>query len=119
LDEAWARWLAAGTGVPRGLTAFLRSAKVREVEDALEVVPIAGPAVERLSDPLVLEEIRDGLEPYLGRRPSVRVSPPETPEGRTARISQDEVRADTLKSLYRKEPRLKTAVEELDLELME
>jgi hypothetical protein len=35
------------------------------------------------------------------------------------RIGREEVRADTLKSLYRKEPRLAKAVEELDLELME
>jgi hypothetical protein len=40
-------------------------------------------------------------------------------EATTRRISRDEVRADTLKALYRKEPRLERAVEELDLELMD
>jgi len=119
LALAWPRWLDSGCGVPRGLAAFLRSATVRDVDGAVEVVPVPGPAVERLSDPVVLEEIAAGLAPYLGRRPSVQVAAPEDVQKPPPRISQDEVRADTLKSLYRKEPRLKTAVEELDLELME
>ena len=119
LALAWPRWLDSGCGVPRGLAAFLRSAPVRDVEGAVEVVPVPGPAVERLSDPVVLEEIAEGLAPYLGRRPSVQVAAPEDVQQPPPRVSQDEVRADTLKSLYRKEPRLKTAVEELDLELME
>lgn len=119
LGQAWPRWLEAGSTVPRGLTAFLRSATVRDADGAVELVPLPGPALERLSDAGVLEEISEGLAPYLGRRPSVRVVAPETSDAPAARISQDEVRADTLKSLYRKEPRLKKAVEELDLELME
>jgi hypothetical protein len=49
----------------------------------------------------------------------VRVALPEGVGAPPLRIGRDEVRADTLKSLYRKEPRLKKAVEELDLELME
>jgi len=92
---------------------------VREVEGAVEILPHPGPAVERLSEAGVLEAIGDGLEPFLGRRAPVRVALPDSPGAPAARIGRDEVRADTLKSLYRKEPRLKRAVEELDLELME
>jgi hypothetical protein len=92
---------------------------VREAEGSVELVPPPGPAVERLSDPGVMEDIGDGLAPYLGRRSPVRVVLPEGAVPPSARISQEEVRTDTLKSLYRKEPRLKKAVEELDLELME
>ena len=35
------------------------------------------------------------------------------------RVTEDEVREGTIKSLFRQEPRLERAVEELDLELME
>jgi len=119
LARAWPRWLDSGRAVPRGLSAFLRSATVREVEGAVEILPHPGPAVERLSEAGVLEAIGDGLEPFLGRRAPVRVALPDSPGAPAARIGRDEVRADTLKSLYRKEPRLKRAVEELDLELME
>jgi hypothetical protein len=34
-------------------------------------------------------------------------------------VTEDEVREDALKALYRQEPRLERAVEELDLELMD
>jgi len=120
--EAWTRWLEGGLGVPRGLLAFLRTATVREAEGSLEIAPPPGPALDRLLEPSVREEIRAGLTPYLGRSLRVRVVAAEAgdaPTGPTPRIGREEVRADTLKALYRKEPRLKRAVEELDLELME
>ena len=119
VPEAWAGWLEAGKGIPKGLSPFLRTAKVREVGGDVEIVPVPGPAEERLADPAVLERIAGGLAPFLGRRPTVRVVAREGGGAPPSRISPDEVRADTLKSLYRKEPRLEQAVEELDLELME
>jgi DNA polymerase-3 subunit gamma/tau len=119
LEEAWTRWLDGGRGVPRGLSAFLRSAGVRERDDgAVEVCPPAGPALERLAQATVLDAIGEGIAPYLGRTPAVVVAT-SADEARNRRISPEEVRADTLKALYRKEPRLERAVEELDLELLE
>lgn len=118
LEEAWTRWLASGRGVPRGLSAFLRSASVEESGGVVQISPPQGPAMERLREASVLGEIASALQPWLGRRPSLRVVEPEAAEP-APRISQGEVRADTLKSLYRKEPRLERAVQELDLELME
>lgn len=118
LAEAWTRWLDAGTGVPKGLTAFLRSASVREAGGNVELSPPAGPALERLRDGGVIAAISAGVAPFLGRRPHIVLVEAEPGEP-ASRISQDEVRADTLKSLYRKEPRLERAVQELDLELME
>jgi DNA polymerase-3 subunit gamma/tau len=119
VEEAWRRWLDGGRGVPRGLSAFLRSARIRELEGGtLEVSPPPGPALERLGDATVLDAIREGLAPYLGRKPELMVEG-SPGEATTRRISRDEVRADTLKALYRKEPRLERAVEELDLELMD
>ncbi len=122
LGEAWTRWLDGGRGVPRGLSAFLRSATVREEDGVLVVAVPPGPAVERLGDAGVRREISAGLAPYLGRSLGVRVAVAnggQPGSGTPRRISREEVRADTLKALYRKEPRLQRAVEELDLELME
>jgi DNA polymerase-3 subunit gamma/tau len=118
LEEAWTRWISSGRGVPKGLSAFLRTSTVRESDGVLEIAPLPGPAVERLQAPDVAQEIRAGLRPFLGRGVEVTILEPAAVDPPT-RISQDEVRADTLKSLYRKEPRLERAVQELDLELME
>jgi hypothetical protein len=118
--EAWQRWLDDGRTVPRGLANFLRSAEVREGEDGtLTLAPLAGPAVERLADREVMNEIRTGLTPYLGRPPVVVLQRPDEGPDKPARVSPEEVREDTLKALFRQEPRLERAVEELDLELME
>ncbi len=119
LEAAWTAWLDAGKGVPRGLLAFLRSARVREDAEGVEIVPLPGPAAERLAEPSVLEQIRSALSARLGRPAQVRVSAPQGEMQPPPRIGREEVRAHTLKSLYRKEPRLEKAVQELDLELME
>ena len=117
--EAWNRWLDGGATVPRGLGAFLRSASVREGEGgAVEITVPPGPAHERLEAPGVLAAIEDGLAPHLGRRPTVVIAGIGGGEG-AGRIGREEVRADTLRALFRKEPRLERAVEELDLELMD
>ena len=119
VEDVWTGWLNSGRGVPRGLLAFLRSATVRKDVEGLEILPPPGPALERLADPAVMEQIRAALAKHAGRPVHVRVvAPPEAPPT-PPRIGREEVRADTLKSLYRKEPRLEKAVQELDLELME
>jgi DNA polymerase-3 subunit gamma/tau len=121
LQEAWARWLDEGKGVPRGLSAFLHSAALRELDEGVVELTLApGPVHERLGEPGVLAAIADGLAPHAGRRVEFVVV--EGDAGATEhpqRIGQDEVRRDTLQTLFRKEPRLQRAVEELDLELMD
>ena len=118
--EAWHRWLEGGRGVPAGLAAFLRSSEVRPLEDgSLEVRPIPGPAYERISAAPVLDALTEGLTPYLGRRPVLAIAAPADGENQNARITREEVREDTLRALYRQEPRLERAVQELDLELMD
>ena len=120
ISEAWERWVASGRGIPRGLGPFLHSASISEDADGrLLIRPLPGPAMERLGKPSVIEAIREGMTPFLGRRPILRVELPQDDEGRSGRITREEVQADTLKALYRQEPRLERAVEELDLELME
>jgi len=121
LQDAWTRWLDEGKGLPRGLSAFLRPATLREADGGLVELTLApGPVHERLGEPGVLAAISDGLAPFAGRRVDLVVvkeggGAPEQAQ----RIGQDEVRRDTLQALFRKEPRLRRAVEELDLELMD
>ena len=106
--------------MPKGFAAFLRAAEVRELEDGrIALGGLPTPAAERLAEPAVMEAIREGLAPHLGRAPRLTLEPDGegTPVG--TRVTEEEVRSDTLKALYRQEPRLKRAVEELDLELMD
>ncbi len=118
--EAWTRWLDAGTGVPKGLMAFLRAASVSEGGDgSVHVSGMAPPAVERLADPTVLLAIREGLAPHLGRAPTIVIDELGAAPAPSTRVTEEDAREDTLKALFRQEPRLRQAVEELDLELME
>jgi DNA polymerase-3 subunit gamma/tau len=117
---AWNRWLEAGRSVPKGLSAFLKSTSVREGEGgAVEMTPLPGPFEERLRDAAVIGAIRAGLAPYLGRTPVLVVSAPSGEAATPLRITEDVAREDTLKALYRQEPRLERAVQELDLELLD
>jgi DNA polymerase-3 subunit gamma/tau len=120
VQAAWRAWLDHGKTVPKGLTAFLRSARVTELEDGqITIGGLAAPAVERLSEAAVMEAMREGLAPHLARavRLVIESSGAAPPAGQ--RVTEEEVRSDTLAALYRQEPRLERAVEELDLELME
>jgi hypothetical protein len=120
VEGAWRSWLDAGTGVPRGLGSFLRSARVSESADGrVHISDVAAPAADRLLEPSVQQAIRDGLAAHLGRVPDLVVDEPSGPARTAARVTEAEVRDDALKALYRQEPRLQRAVEELDLELME
>jgi DNA polymerase-3 subunit gamma/tau len=117
--QAWQAWLGEGN-VPGGLSAFLRAATVIELEDGgLAIRGLAPPAAERLADRAVMEAIREAFSPYLGRPARLVIEPADAsgPGGR--RVTEEEVRSDTLKALYRQEPRLERAVQELDLELMD
>ncbi len=120
VQVAWDRWLESGRGVPKGLSAFLRSTGVVEGEGGVvELTPPPGPLEERLREPGVMEAIGRGLSPYLGRMPRLVVTVALDREAAPGRITEDVVREDTLKALYRQEPRLEQAVKELDLELLD
>jgi DNA polymerase III subunit gamma/tau len=119
-SEAWKRWLDAGETVPKGLGAFLKAATVREGADgSLHIMGLAAPAGERLADAGVLREVREGLAAHLGRAPELVVEETGSPQATARRVSEADARQDALKALYRQEPRLRRAVEELDLELMD
>jgi DNA polymerase-3 subunit gamma/tau len=116
---AWHGWLDAGQGLPAGLSAFLMSADAREVEGTLVLRPIPGPAYERMSAPPVVSALREGVGLWLTRDPVIEIEAPAAGEVAPPRITREEVREDTLRALYRQEPRLERAVQELDLELMD
>ena len=60
VEEAWARWLESGIGIPLGLSGFLRSARVRELSDgSLEVTPLPGPGARKLKEPGVMKQIHE------------------------------------------------------------
>ncbi len=106
--------------MPKGLGAFLRSSDVGVSErGALVVKPLPGPAVERLGEASVQEQIRRGLSPFLAGPLDLRIEVAPTRAEASGRVTREEVTEDTLKALFRQEPRLERAVEELDLELME
>ncbi len=120
VQAAWSRWLQSGRRVPNGLSAFLLSTTVSQDEGgAVRLTVPPGPLEERLQEPDVLEGVRRGLTPYLGRVPELVVCAPEERPSPHHRITEDVVREDTLKALYRQEPRLEQAVQELDLELLD
>ncbi|NIP60031.1 MAG: DNA polymerase III subunit gamma/tau [Gemmatimonadetes bacterium] len=124
-EDAWRTVLDAGDGVPQGMLAFLRAARVRAVDDGiLEVAVPAGPALDRLQDPSTRRELAEALGRVMGGAPEIRVSRLEEGDrdgrsGTTHRISPEAVREDRLKALLEREPLLGRAVEELDLELLE
>jgi hypothetical protein len=80
---------------------------------------LAEPAGERLAEPAVQQAIREGLAGRLGRVPELVLDAPPSAPGKANRATMADVRNQTLEALYRQEPRLQKAVEELDLELMD
>lgn len=118
--EAWGFWLEGGSNFPRGLRPYLHAAEVATDDDGRLLVRVpAGPATERLDEPAVRANIAEGLARHLGHRPELRVEALGEAPDPERRITVEEVRSDTLKALYRQEPRLERAVQELDLELMD
>ena len=106
--------------MPKGLSSFLRAARISEdAEGRVRIADVAVPANERLLEPAVQQAMRDGLARHLGRVPDLVVDAQAAEREKGPRVTEAEVRDHTLKALYRQEPRLQKAVEELDLELME
>jgi DNA polymerase-3 subunit gamma/tau len=117
---AWQDWLDHGPGVPRGLGSFLRAATVTDGPGGrVHISGVAEPAGERLAEPAVQQAIREGLARRLGRMPELVLDGASPAPAKATRATKAEVHDDTLKALYRQEPRLQKAVEELDLELMD
>ena len=115
---AWERMLRAG-GAPPGMGPLLRAASVFQGSDgAVHVRVPPGPALDRLRDAATLRHLSDSLATHLGRAALIVVDPEES-VAEPARVTQDTVRQDRLRELLQREPVLRRAVEELDLELLD
>ncbi len=115
---AWERMLRAG-GAPRGMGPFLGAATVIQGSgDAVHVRVPPGPALDRLRDPGTLRHLSDALSTHLGHAARIVVDLEESAT-EPARVTQDTVRKDRLSELLQREPVLRRAVEELDLELLD
>lgn len=116
--------LDGGRGIPPGLSSFLRVADPRDGGEGRVTVELPEPAVERLTDsPGARRGLEEALETAWGRPVTLvleAVGTPGSAEGSGGRrITQDTVREGRLQELVEKEPRLREAVQELDLELLE
>jgi DNA polymerase-3 subunit gamma/tau len=119
LMTAWKGLLEEGVGLPPGLLTFLRGSDAGVAEDGALELGVAGPALERLNAG-ALRSLEEALSRAASRGVTIRVR--ETGSRRSepeSRVSRDEVRQGRLRDLVEKEPALRRAVEELDLELLE
>ena len=116
----WQSLLTEGKGVPRGMLTLLRGVDARADEQGgLELRIIPGPVLERLrgGGQKILEE---ALAQTASRRIPIRLLEiQESDRSKEGRISRSEVREGRLRDLLEREPGLRPAVEELDLELLE
>jgi len=121
LMEAWKALLADGTGIPPGLGTLLRGGSVRAADaGTLELSLPQGPALDRLQERGPLSALEAALARHALGEPAIRIRALENPEsGGGGRISAGEVRTGQLQDLLEKEPGLRPAVEELDLELLD
>ena len=119
LLEAWKELLDDRRGLPPGMGTLLRGGDARVEEPGTLVLGLPpGPALERLSEPAVLRSLEDALARHWTGQPSIRIQEEGAPDA-ASRISAGEVRAGRLQDLLEKEPGLRPAVEELDLELLD
>jgi len=121
LIERWGKLLADGRGLPPGLGTLLRAEGSAQVGEGgeLELLLPPGMTLERLRDPTILRELEAALSEE--GVPPIRVRlVEETPHAaRIDRVSVEGARSGRLQDLVAKEPVLRFAVEELDLELLE
>lgn len=119
LRRVWGRLLDEGKGLPRGMRPLLRAVEVSAEGRSLQLQVPPGPLLERLREG-EMRALERAMAEVAGVSVSVSLAGTEPPsEGDSDRISSERVEKDRLTDLLDKEPGLRPAVEELDLELME
>lgn len=116
----WQSLLREGKGVPQGMLTLLRGADARvDDEGTLELRMIPGPVLESLrgGEGRILEEALAQIAPHSIEIRLLEIQ--DADNSAEARISPGEVREGRLRDLLEREPGLRSAVEELDLELLE
>ncbi len=120
LEDAWKGLLAEGKGLPGGVLTFLRTATVTfPYPGVISIGVPPGPGLERLEDAGTIRSLREVLSGLTGRDLEIRIQGMESRTPSTDRITENTVRKGRLQELVEKEPALKEAVEELDLELLD
>ena len=120
VTEAWDHLMTQPAAIPRGMRPFLKVAKVFTEENGVFVIELPeGPGLDRLKDPVARRTLRDTLGEIMTKPPDIVVRPSHDAGVNTQqRISPEAVRIGRLRELTRREPGLKGAVDELDLELL-
>jgi hypothetical protein len=121
LLAAWSALIEDGAGIPPGLGTLLRTGRAHAPDAAtLELVLPPGPCLERLQEEREVEQLRRALSEHYEGEARIRVREERDPAGNGgARVSVGEARSGKLEDLLEKEPGLRPAVEELDLELLD
>jgi DNA polymerase-3 subunit gamma/tau len=120
--KSWEDLLAEPPDLPPGALPFLRATRARFPDDRTVVLHVSpGPGREMLESPRTLGALRSALRERGGDDLDIEVVEvrEEKGKGRGGRITEETVKEGRLQELMDKEPGLKEAVEELDLELLE
>ena len=118
--EAWSAVVSAGEGLPSGVRPFLEAARASQVDPSTVALTLpAGPAWERMSGPGVVPALQAALSRHAGRPVTLDLRRAPDKGAESDRITPEEVRRTRLEELLGKEPALREAVEELDLELLD
>jgi len=98
---------------------LLLAASVRQgSDDVVHVRVPPGPALDRLREAAILRHLSDSLATHLGH-PVLIVVDREENASEPVRVTQETVKQDRLRELVKREPVVRRAVEELDLELLD
>jgi DNA polymerase-3 subunit gamma/tau len=120
-EAAFRDFVHQGEGVPSGLGAFLKAARVTETEPGklvLELPP--GPGFEKLAGaPQALLTLEKAIAERVGRAVSLQAVEQGSRREAVARLTPEMVRKQKLASLTEEEPVLGKAVESWDLELLD
>ncbi len=120
INSAWETMLTSGRGIPPGLGPFLRTAVLEQVDgDRVLIRMPPGPGLEKLQDVRVRVQLQGSLTEIRGSTVEVSVRPLGDERGSPDRMTLEGVRETRLEELLQREPLLKEAVEELDLELLD
>jgi DNA polymerase III gamma/tau subunit len=125
VTSAWRDLLDSRTGIPQGMSIFLKAAQISEPQAGSVVIDVPkGLAFEKLSsDATARVAIQKALTEKLGREVRLEVraegSDAAAPATSPKRFTPEQVKSDKLARMAREEPVLGKAVEEWNLELME
>jgi DNA polymerase-3 subunit gamma/tau len=120
-EAAFRDFVNKGEGLPAGLGAFLKAARITEMEPGRLVLELpAGPGLEKLAGaPQALLSVERAIAERIGRAVSLQAVEQGSRREAVARLTPEMVKRQKLASLTEEEPVLGKAVESWDLELLD